>query len=237
MLSILTDELPRNVQSVWGSYCRCRDAAYAFMTMLPAGNFTKPSDVFRAGEFNALVTTIRAPDVKTKTFECILAIYGQFTAVYHPNGGEDPTAFTINKNKPLAGYMTYVFPHETFETMGLVEQGVFEASRNFIMSLEAIAEPLAQGTPFANIPDTASFVEKLFTHISRLDVWMATDAPNLSGRVERAAIMIAIHRAQTPAGSVHYNELDVQFNMLRTKLGQISGNEALAALDARVATL
>ena len=235
MLSILVDEQAAVIQGAWNSYYTTMNIVWKFMTMLPGGNFAKPSSVFRTRDYAFLVENIQKAEVMKATADYISRICKVYDDLRAGENGPPSQAFELNIRIALCVYPVYVFPNAVFETLGPIETGVQNAAREFKASLETIAEELAKGTRLADIPDMATFGPKIHAFATRFNQYKESGRPDIQGRMERAIIALTANRVRHQPGSDEYAAETENINRVRAKLTQFAGIEALQALDARMA--
>jgi len=235
MLSILVDEQTAVIQGAWNSYFTTMNIVWKFMTMLPGGNFAKPSSVFRTRDFPFLMENIKKAEVMKVTADYISRICKVYDDIRVGENAPPSQAFGLNTRIVLSVYAVHMFPNAVFETLGPIETGVQNAAREFMASLETIAEELAKGTRLADITDMAAFGPRIHAFATRFNQYKESGRPDVQGRIERAIIALTANRVRHQPGSDEYAVETENINRVRGKLTQFAGIEALQALDARMA--
>ena len=167
---------------------------------------------------------------------------------------------TVNVRVFLAAYMIACRPTHVFESMGKLEQALFEISAAVLAQLEQICEallsqpshrtgpgelPSAAARPAAQFSQilaclTTPLVSMLFEFLRRFKAWKVPDEAKLTARIQHA--LVALYTAQKelppdePKESSLQRELVTQITRLREKLVQIAGAEQLLRFDQQRAT-
>ena len=146
---------------------------------------------------------------------------------------------SVNTRVFLAGYMIAYRPTHVFESMGALEQGLFEAAGPVLESFQSIIDAVHNSPTrdFQSVPSalTRDFTGLLFEFLDRFKAWKIPDEKRLTCRIKHA--LIALYRAEghlpegEPLDSPIRIEITTQIERLRTKLGKISGPEALEQFD------
>ncbi len=148
-----------------------------------------------------------------------------------------PTPKDTNIRVVLAAYMIASEPLKVFESIGALEQPLYESATVLTAKLELLAERLQQtGTFYLISADLAeSFQPVLTEFLKRFKAWKVPDEAKLLCRVKHA--LIALYQAEEnlhptePADSKLYIEFRTQIERLRRKLQQIAGVNALHQFD------
>ena len=138
----------------------------------------------------------------------------------------------------LAGYMIAFRPTHVFESMGALEQALYEAAHPLLANFQRTVECFAAAGSFCSVPEelTRQFPEMLFEFLRRFKAWKVPDEAKLTSRIKHA--LIALYQAENhlpadePADSKLKIEFRTQIERLRSKLQQIAGADALAQFDA-----
>jgi hypothetical protein len=144
---------------------------------------------------------------------------------------------TVNVRVFLAAYMIAARPTHVFESMGQLEQALFDVAGPLIATTERMARDIVAAGSFRGVSrDVAvAFVPQLFEFIRRFQAWKVPDEAKLTCRIQHA--LIALYQAKgqlpsnEPADSPLSVELRTQIERLRNKLRVIAGAEALAQFD------
>ena len=152
-----------------------------------------------------------------------------------PSGASRPDS--INVRVFLVAHMIAHRPTHVFESMGPLEQALFDVAVPLVTNLESIARAIVEAGSFSGVHYelTDGFVARLFVYIGCFNKWRVPDAAKLTTRLKHA--LIALHQAQAqlppdePADSGLNVELNAQTARLRSKLKQIAGAGALEQLD------
>ena len=72
-------------------------------------------------------------------------------------------------------------PTHVFESMGILEQALFDASAPMLTAFEQIWQPINAGTPFSGVPHdfTTDFPALLFQYLKRFKEWKVQDQGKL----------------------------------------------------------
>ncbi len=174
----------------------------------------------------------------------IVAIVKQFIRRLHQCcsliHGEPPNALqpdSVNVRVVLAAYMIALRPSHVFESMGTLEQSLFEAAVLLVNRIEILVNDLASKNAFYLLKYdlVASFTTILYEYLKRFKAWKVPDEAKLTCRIKHA--LIALYQAEThlppeePEDSKLKIEFRTQIERLRCKLQQIAGIEALTQFD------
>ena len=150
-----------------------------------------------------------------------------------------PAPDSVNTRVFLAGYMIAYRPTHVFESMGALEQRLFDAAGPLLESFQSIIDAVHSSPTrdFQSVPCalTLGFTELLFEYLERFKAWKIPDEKRLTCRIKHA--LIALYRAEghlpgsEPLDSPIRIEIRTQIERLRTKLEKISGPEALEQFD------
>jgi hypothetical protein len=145
----------------------------------------------------------------------------------------------VNVRVFLAAFMIAFRPTHVFESMGTLEQALFESAVPVLSQFEQMCKTLL-AAPFKNfqcIPanQTKDFPTTLFEYLRRFKAWKVPDEAKLTCRIKHA--LVALHQAEKhlPPDEPEDSRLKVEFReqiaRLRGKLQQIAGPEALSKFD------
>lgn len=152
------------------------------------------------------------------------------------------TPQTVNVRVFLAGFMIAFRPSHVFESMGALEQSLFEAALPLMTNFQRIVECTAACGSFQDVPRelTREFPSMLFEYLKRFKAWKIPDETKLVCRIKHA--LVALYQAEThvPPDEPKDSKLRVEFRQqierLRSKLSQIAGPLELTKFDAARAT-
>jgi len=138
----------------------------------------------------------------------------------------------------LAAFMIAYRPTHVFESMGVLEQSLYESALPLLTNFQRIVEGVAIVGSFQGVPVdlTCNFPSMLFEYLKRFKAWKVPDEAKLTCRIKHA--LIALYGAQEhlppdePEDSKLKLEFRAQITRLRSKLQQIAGEAALAEFDA-----
>ena len=143
--------------------------------------------------------------------------------------------YEVNVRVFLAGFMIAYRPTHVFESMGTLEQALYEATTPMLATFEAICRRISKSKSFAGVPQelTRDFPPLLYRFLKRFRDWKVLDERTLTARIKHALIALYASEGQLPldADSAIRIEFHAQIERLRSKLEQIAGAEALQAFD------
>ena len=130
-------------------------------------------------------------------------------------------------------------PTHVFESMGTLEQALYESATPLLTTFEKICSHIitSPGKSFQEVPHdlTKDFPSLLFEYLKRFKAWKVPDEAKLTCRIKHA--LIALYQAQEhlppdePEDSKLKIEFRTQIERLRSKLQQIAGKDALNQFD------
>jgi hypothetical protein len=138
----------------------------------------------------------------------------------------------------LAGFMIAFRPTHVFESMGQLEQALFESAVPLITNFQRIVECVASGGSFQVVsPElTCQFPTMLFEYLKRFKAWKVPDEAKLTCRIKHALIALYGAEQHLPPDEPEDSKLKIEFRTqierLRSKLSQIAGPDALAQFDS-----
>ena len=129
----------------------------------------------------------------------------------------------VNVRVFLASYMIVHFSSNVFETMGELEQRVFDAAVALLEAFERICGAISRS--FQDVPEAMSrvFQPVLFEYIEHFNAWKAFDEKKLTVRIE-VALRALYSLPDSP-------EVRTQTGRLREKLLQVGGVSAVRKVD------
>jgi hypothetical protein len=145
----------------------------------------------------------------------------------------------VNTRVFLAGYMIAYRPTHVFESMGALEQGLFESAGPLLESFQSIMDAIHSSPTrdFQSAPPelTRKFPGLLCEYLRRFKVWKIPDAKKLTCRIKHALNALYMAEGLLPASEPLDSKLRLEFrtqiDLLRTKLSKIGGAEVLEQLD------
>jgi hypothetical protein len=186
--------------------------------------------------FEALVILLREKPVVKVTRNCVQRIHLCCTFLHgSPRKALDPEH--VNVRVVLAAYMIAGRPTHVFESMGALEQSLYESALVLTTNFESLAKGIAQTGAFhsANADLAESFPTVLFEYLKRFKAWKVPDEAKLICRIKHALIALYQAREHLPHDEPDDSKLKVEFRIqierLRSKLQQIGGVDALAQFD------
>ena len=218
------------LQSSWRASFRFR------ITRRYVRRFTEKvnSEYVQSISFEELVPLLRDDHVIAAGKACLQRIH--FLSTFRhgsPAGVVAPES--VNVRVFLAAYMISFRSTRVFETMGVLEQALFDAAAALIVSFERICSSVlaVDKGGFQNVPKTESeqFPTLLFDFMGRFKAWKIPDEAKLTSRIKHALIALFQARDQLPPDEPADGRLMVEFNTqidrLKAKLAQIAGQAEL----------
>lgn len=133
-------------------------------------------------------------------------------------------------------------PSNVFESMGALEQSLFESAIPLMTNFQNIVECTAANDSFKNVPHalTRDFPSMIFEFLKRFKAWKIPDEAKLTCRIRHALVALYQAQSQLPPDEPEDSNLKVEFRTqierLRSKLSQIAGPAALVKFDVELAT-
>eukprot|EP00291_Cryptomonas_curvata_P026192 CAMPEP_0172174800 /NCGR_PEP_ID=MMETSP1050-20130122/13871_1 /TAXON_ID=233186 /ORGANISM="Cryptomonas curvata, Strain CCAP979/52" /LENGTH=643 /DNA_ID=CAMNT_0012846827 /DNA_START=422 /DNA_END=2354 /DNA_ORIENTATION=- len=165
----------------------------------------------------------------------------------------DPPAVNISTGSPskalapenvnvrvfLAAFMIAYRPTHVFESMGALEQSLFESAMPLLTTFERIIQCIRSSAKrsFQEVPPdlTEGFPTMLFEYLKRFKAWKVPDEAKLTCRIKHALIALYQAEEHLPPDEPEDSKLKVEFRTqierLRSKLQQIAGVDALNQFD------
>ena len=186
---------------------------------------------------------LKDKQVIAATKSCLQRIHSLAT-FRHGSPSKSLVPGNVNVRVFLAAFMIAFRPTHVFESMGALEQALFESAVPLLSSFERICTALRSSdhTCFQEVPSdlTKDFPTMLYEYLKRFKAWKVPDEAKLTCRIKHA--LVALYQAEVhlppdePADSKLKVEFRTQIERLRGKLQQIGGAEALAQFDEQRST-
>ena len=229
------------LQRLWRRVFRYRTTARILDEYLREGGGPTVEGV-RAISFEALVVRLREKEVIQAARRCLERIH---LLAYFRHGNPALTRgaalpANVNVRVFLAAFMIVYRSAHVFESMGDLEQRLLEVATPLLAKFFEILAALraAPHRTFAEVPAevTAPFVGLLYEYLRRFKAWKIPDEIKLTTRIQHALIALYQAEEHLPPDEPEDSKLKVEFRTqierLRSKLQQISGQDALAQFDA-----
>ena len=218
---------PRQVYKVW--FC-------IELVNIP----TSEIDFRREHSFEALVVLLREKPIIAVSKACLQRIH-LLSTFRHGSPSNAVTPESVNVRVFLAASMIAYRPTHVFESMGALEQALYQSANPLLTTFERICSCIrsSPGRCFREVPHelTKDFAGMLFEYLERFKAWKVPDDAKLTCRIRHA--LVALYQAQErlppdePDDSKLSIEFRTQIERLRTKLRQIAGEDALSQLDGQ----
>ena len=145
----------------------------------------------------------------------------------------------VNVRVFLAAFMIAFRPTHVFESMGTLEQALFESSVPLLSQFERMCNTLlaAPRPCFQMVPydQSCNFPTTLFEYLRRFKAWKVPDEAKLTCRIKHALNALFDAEEHLPPDEPEDSKLKIEFReqitRLRSKLQQIAGQEALDKYD------
>jgi len=143
--------------------------------------------------FESLVTFLREKKVINVSKACLQRIHYLCTFRHgSPSKALEPDR--VNVRVFLAGFMIAYRPTHVFESMGTLEQALYDATVPLIMTFEKICDALlaSEGKCFADVPFelTKDFPTLLYNFLQCFKAWKVPDEAKLTCRIKHALIAL-----------------------------------------------
>jgi hypothetical protein len=188
--------------------------------------------------FEALVVFLKEKSTIQVTKACLQRIH-LLTTFRHGSPSKSLAPENVNVRVFLAAFMIAFRPTHVFESMGALEQALFESAVPLLSSFERICCTIRSSEHgcFQEVPSalTKDFPTMFFEYLKRFKAWKVPDEAKLTCRIKHA--LVALYQAEEhlppdePVDSELKVELRTQIDRLRGKLQQIAGADALAQFD------
>ncbi len=186
--------------------------------------------------FEALVILLREKSIVKLARDCVQRIHLCCTFLHgSPRKALDPEH--VNVRVVLAAYMIAGRPTHVFESMGALEQSLYESAIVLTNNLESLAKGIAHTGAFHLVKaDLAeSFPTVLFEYLKQFKAWKVPDEAKLVCRIKHALVALYQAREHLPHDEPDDSKLKIEFRTqierLRSKLQQIGGVDALSQFD------
>jgi hypothetical protein len=145
----------------------------------------------------------------------------------------------VNVRVFLAAFMIAYRPTHVFESMGALEQSLYESAIPLLTAFERILQCIRTSAKrcFQEVPHdlTEGFPTMLFEYLKRFKAWKVPDEAKLTCRIKHALIALYQAEEHLPPDEPEDSKLKVEFRTqierLRSKLQQIAGVDALNQFD------
>ena len=195
-------------------------------------------DHVKSISFEALVVLLREKPLISAVRRALQRVH-LLSTFRHGSPSKSLTPDNVNVRVFLAGYMIAHRPTHVFESMGRLEQALFEISVPLLNEFHSICDSLlsSPGKCFAAVPTnlTKEFPTTLFEFLKRFKAWKVPDEAKLTCRIQHA--LNALYQAEMhlppdePQDSKLKLEFIAQITRLREKLRQIAGQSTLDKFD------
>jgi hypothetical protein len=226
----------RIIQKAWRTQFKYNITAVHVKRLLTKSKLT--FDNVKAITFGSLVLMLKDKTVIAHA----KALFNRFTILATiRHGNANTQGFdSVNVRVILAAYMIVFRSTNVFESMGLVEQKLFECACDFLHNFNAIVGYYTAGGPkfkWQQIPASATkhFLDLQYTYLKQFRTWKVPDEAKLTCRIKHA--LVALYQAQQhlppdqPPNSPLVAEFNEQIARLRVKLIQIAGQECVDNFD------
>ena len=179
---------------------------------------------------------LRKEQIISVTKSCLQRIH-QLSTWRHGSPAHALAPDNVNVRVFLAGFMIAFRPTHVFESMGPLEQSLFESALPLMTRFQLIAESVVSYGSFQQVPTdlTRDFPSMLWEYLKRFRAWKVPDEAKLTCRIKHALIALYQAQVQLPPDEPEDSKLKVEFKTqierLRNKLSQIAGSDALAQFD------
>ena len=143
----------------------------------------------------------------------------------------------VNVRVFMAGFMIAYRPTHVFESMGRLEQELYDAATPLLKRFDTMATCLQRKRHFAHVPTelTRDFQAQLIEYLIKFKAWKVPDEAKLVSRIKHALIALYQAREHLPPNEAEDSKLKIEFytqiERLRTKLEQIGGKKELELFD------
>ena len=188
--------------------------------------------------FEALVVFLREKPVISATKAALQRMH-MLSTFRHGSPSKSIAPENVNVRVFLAAYMIAYRPTNVFESMGTLEQALFESAVPMLSMFERMCDTLlaAPFKHFQYVPadQTKDFPTALFEFLRRFKAWKVPDEIKLTCRIKHALVALYDAEGHLPPDEPEDSKLKVEFRTqiarLREKLKQIAGQEAVDKLD------
>ena len=194
------------------------------------------SDTTLSHSFPVMVVFLREKYVIAIAKQFLERLHRRCTYKY----GSPPKALepeNVNVRVVLSAYMIAVQPAQVFDSMGVLEQSLYESAVVLTTDMEHLARDIVRrGAPCLFDSDKAkSFPIVIFEFLKRFKAWKVPDEAKLACRIKHALVALYQAEQQFPPNEPENSKLKLEFRTqierLRGKLQQIAGVDALTEFD------
>ena len=145
--------------------------------------------------FEALVVFLREKPVIEATKACLQRVH-LLSTFRHGSPPKMLAPENVNVRVFLAGFMIAFRPTHVFESMGTLEQALYDAARPLMAKFEEICRSILDAGHFFKVPRelTVDFVPMLFEYLKRFKAWKVPDEAKLICRIKHA--LVALYQAE-----------------------------------------
>ena len=190
--------------------------------------------------FEQLVITLREKPLIAQTKAALQRIH-LLSTFRHGSPSRSISPENVNVRVFLAAFMIAYRPTHVFESMGTLEQSLFESAVPLLIAFEKIVNCILsqeQSTAhFARVPSdlTKEFPTLMFEYLRRFKAWKVPDEAKLTCRIKHALIALYQAEQHLPPDEPEDSKLKVEFRSqiqrLREKLTTIAGANAIEEFD------
>ncbi len=205
--------------------------------MSDAASLTSYSTLYLLRSFEELVVFLREKPTIEATKNILMRIH-HLSTFRHGSPRLALAPEHVNVRVFLAAFMIAYRPTHVFESIGPLEQSLFEAALPLLGTFQRIVERVASAGSFQGVAFDLScdFPTMLFEYLKRFKAWKVPDEAKLTCRIKHALIALYSAEQHLPPDEPKDSKLAVEFRTqierLRAKLQQIAGADALAQFDA-----
>jgi hypothetical protein len=195
-------------------------------------------DHVKSISFDSLVVFLRDKPV-IAAMKAALQRMHMLSTFRHGSPSKSLAPENVNVRVFLAAFMIGYRPTHVFESMGTLEQQVFESAVPMLSQFETMCKTLlaAPRKHFQMVPadQTKDFPTALFEYLRRFKTWKIPDEAKLTCRIKNALIALYDAEKHLPPDEPEDSKLKIEFReqitRLRGKLQQIAGKEAVDKFD------
>ena len=195
-------------------------------------------DHMKSISFEALVVFLREKSVLAAMRAALQRMH-MLSTFRHGSPSKSLAPENVNVRVFLSAFMIAYRPTHVFESMGTLEQALFEASVPMLSQFEKMCKTLlaAPFKCFQMVPadQTKDFPTTLFEFLRRFKAWKVPDEAKLICRIKHALVALIQAEQHLPPDEPDDSKLKIEFReqitRLRGKFLQIAGQEALDKFD------
>ena len=231
-----------NIQTYWRKNFSKQTTVDLVSKVREDFNFTP--DHVKAISFEALVVFLREKPVIAAMKGALQRIH-YITTCLHGSPSKHMMPENVNVRVFLAAYMIVYRSSHVFESMGTLEQALFESAVPLLNTFHEIcskimeAKTAGEKTNFTSIVPTSlskEFPTLLFEYLKRFKAWKTPDEAKLLCRIKHALVALYQAESHLPPDEPEDSKLKIEFKTqivrLREKLSQLGGPEALEKFNA-----